>query len=71
MKVWLEVSKRSGRQVTPAEFTRHIEAAHAEGDHAVINMRGFTLREDMPNTMEKLMKAGKPKKAVGRDGVHI
>lgn len=65
-----EVSKRSGRQVTTASYTRHIQATHAHAGYAAININGFTVREDMQSRMEKTIEAGKPNKSVGHDGVH-
>lgn len=55
----IEMGKRKGKQVTPAEFTRHLEKAHAQQDCTAIPTTNFKIPKEMvEGRMERLYKEG-------------
>lgn len=66
----LEMGKRSGQQVTPWAFTRYLEQIHEQHNYAAVQMKNFTVQEDMKGIIEAAIKRGKHNKAVGADRTH-
>lgn len=58
--------------MTPSAFTRYLETTHEQHRYEEIKAAPFGVEgDDMRERLEKVIRLGKPNKAVGPDGTHV